>query len=393
MNGSFVPSRLDKIITMARTIDNPRGRPGLAKKAVEASAARLAARAAASASTAEGAGGEEADSVRRTSPRRDKRHKSIPSSTLSRKRAETPSQLVAESQSLLSPPEQPNSQRVATAMVTTTASATRGGTLLAVVEENVESQLTRGTDFPSDRSESSDDNGVAAAADGMTAEALVNFFKNSDNHELEVDRNEMEAGLDDLNDYSSDQFSLNERRHYFMERAAISSQNRAAVEFVYMVEAETSTRDSGTRGLPDVKKLLHSKYIELIRQIPTNHFSEFGLREAMIDKYYGAKKGGASGFYKKVLDVKNKVQAVTRLVSGVGTPGRGLNDVKEQFILDDYKSVMGPVSHLSVQFYFVLKLLLTAIRTSSTLMLMSRTSVRISLLDGGYFLQQKPTKP
>jgi len=35
------------------------------------------------------------------------------------------------------------------------------------------------------------------------------------------------------------------------------------------------TRDSGTRGLTDVKKLLHSKYIELIRQIPTNHFSEF----------------------------------------------------------------------------------------------------------------------
>jgi hypothetical protein len=86
-----------------------------------------------------------------------------------------------------------------------------------------------------------------------------------------------------------------------MDRAAISSHNRAAVEFVYMVEAETLTRDSGTRGLNDVKKLLHMKYIELIRQIPTNHFSEFGLREGMIDKYYGAKKGGASGFYTKVL--------------------------------------------------------------------------------------------
>ena len=98
---------------MARTIDKPRGCPGLAKKAVEASAARLAARAAASASTAEGAGGEEADdSVRRTSPRRDKQQKSIPSSMSSRKRAETPSQLVAESQSLLSPPEQPNLQQV-----------------------------------------------------------------------------------------------------------------------------------------------------------------------------------------------------------------------------------------------------------------------------------------
>jgi hypothetical protein len=92
------------------------------------------------------------------------------------------------------------------------------------------------------------------------------------------------------------------------------------------------------------------KYVELIRQIPTNHFSEFGLREGMIDKYYGAKKGGASGFYTKVLDVKKKVQAVTRLIDGIGTPlskipsGRGINDVKDQFILNDYKAVMGAVS-------------------------------------------------
>jgi len=163
----------------------------------------------------------------------------------------------------------------------------------------------------------------------------------------------MGEGLEDLNDYSSDQFSLNERCHHFMDRAQISSQNRSAVEFMYMIEAETLTRDSGTCGLNDVKKLLHSKYIELIRQIPTIHFSEFGLREGMIDKYYGAKKGGASGFYTKVLDVKKKVQAVTRLVDGIGTllskipSGRGLVDVKNQFILADYNAVMGAVSCLS----------------------------------------------
>jgi hypothetical protein len=102
-----------------------------------------------------------------------------------------------------------------------------------------------------------------------------------------------------------------------------------------------------------------SKYIELIRQIPTNHFSEFGLREGMIDKYYGAKKGGASGFYTKVLDVKKKVQAVTRLIDGIGTPlskipsGRGLNDVKDQFILNDYKAVMGAVSIVSSSFLWL----------------------------------------
>ena len=342
------------IIIMARTIDKtPKQRPGLAKKAAEASAARLAARVADSEAEVV------ATPLTRTSPRRDKRAKnphtqpSVASKTTTR--ANTPSQLVAESQSLLSPVQEDDEEP-----------STTLGKLLSVRKENVESQLTRDTDFPGDGSEPSgneddddddEDGGVAAMADRMGEDALLNFFENNVQEEERDALNEIGAGLDDLNDYSSDQFSLNERRHYFMDRVAISTQNRAAVEFVYMVEAETLTRDSGTRGLTDVKKLLHSKYIELIRQIPTNHFSEFGLREAMIDKYYGAKKGGAGGLYTKVLDVKTKVRAVTRVLDGIGTPlskipsGRGMNDVKEKFILDDYKSVMGAVSLVSVKFH------------------------------------------
>ncbi len=57
----------------------------------------------------------------------------------------------------------------------------------------------------------------------------------------------------------------------------------------------------------------------------------------MTERYYGAKKGGASGFYTKVLDTKAKAQAVTRAIDGIGTPlskipsGRGLTDVRQQF--------------------------------------------------------------
>ena len=336
---------------MPRTAtDTNKQRAGLGKRAAEASAARPAARAAVSDEVV--AAAHDATPNRtpnRTSPRRDKTTKSatqlsVPSSRGKKKKADTPSQLVAESQSLLSPPD---------------ASSTQGAPLLSVIHENVESQITHGTNFPSDKSESSDDgNGVDGIANNMSDEALLNFFDNNENEE-EVDREEMAEGLEDLNDYSSDKFSVNERRHYFMDRAAISSQNRAAVEFVYMVEAETLTRDSGTHGLNDVKKLLHRKYIELIRQIPTNHFSEFRLREGMIDKYYGAKKGGASGFYTKVLDVKKKVQAVTRQIDGIGTPlskipsGCGLNDVRNQFILTDYKAVMGAVSIVSSSFLWL----------------------------------------
>ena len=314
--------------------DRSKQRPGLAKRAVEASAARLAARRAAVSDEA-GDAAEHVTTPIRTSPRRTKSvtQPSVASSRRGKKKTDdTPSQLLAESQSLLSPAD---------------ASSSQGAPpLLSVIHENVESQITHGTDFPSDNSESSDENGGVpdGIANNMSDEALANFFENNENEE-EVDREELAEGLEDL--------SVKERRHYFMDRAAISTQNRAAVEFVYMVEAETLTRDSGTRGLNDVKTLLHRKYIELIRQIPTDHFGEFGLREGMIEKYYGAKKGGASGFYTKVLDVKKKVQAVTRLIDGIGTPlskipsGRGLNDVKDQFILNDYKAVMGAVSTVS----------------------------------------------
>ncbi len=40
-------------------------------------------------------------------------------------------------------------------------------------------------------------------------------------------------GVDDLNDYSSDQFSINKCVSYFMDRAAIMTNTRAAVECLH----------------------------------------------------------------------------------------------------------------------------------------------------------------
>ena len=354
--------------TMRSSKNPPPPREGMAAKFVEGSVERRAAFEAQAA-------------LQRTSPRRQKRQKSPVSTSLGaastrNNRNGTPSQAVTESQSLLSPDSQEST----------------GISLSSANNVNVESQITVDTGFPSDKSDSdenysvssgdratatatvvnngavvdvravvndgADHNAGAVLNDSTVANAMGGELVGANNNEDDVDFDllaaELENGDGELNEYSSDQFSLNERRHYFMDRAPISSQNRAAVEFVYMVEAETLTRDSGTRGLGDVKKLLHSKYIELIRQIPSNQFGEFGLRESMTERYYGAKKGGASGFYTKVLDTKKKVQAVTRKLSGIGTPlshipsGRGLTDVKQQFILQDYKAVMGPVSLLSM---------------------------------------------
>ena len=53
----------------------------------------------------------------------------------------------------------------------------------------------------------------------------------------------------------------------------------------------------------------------------------------------------------KVKEVKTKVQATSRQMTGSGSPlskipsGKGILDVKRQFILDRYKDEMGPVSN------------------------------------------------
>lgn len=70
----------------------------------------------------------------------------------------------------------------------------------------------------------------------------------------------------------------------------------------------------------------------------------------MTDRYFSAKRRGASGFFTKVKDMKSKMQAVTQAINGIGTPllkipsGCGLSGVRQQFILKDYKVVMGAVN-------------------------------------------------
>ena len=371
----------------------PRNQPGLARKAMERGAARLAACADANERVADVVYDCPTPSGCRTSPCCASPKSNWAGATGASLLTDNSSQLIAESQSLLSPGNSPTPAKRGNKGNSKMRGAGSAATLAPPAESVIhvetggvptESQLTMGSNFQglssgaldndfagsqdgsdSDSSSSkSSSSGDAADPDDaaehgdVDAEEFEKFINNNDNENDDVDVGAMNEGLDDLNDYSSDRFSINERVSYFMDRAPITTTNRAAVEFVYMIEAETLTRGSGTRGLDDVKKLLHSKYISLIRQIPSGHFAEFGLREKMIEKYYGAKTGGPSGLYTKVLDVKKKVQAVTCLIDGIGTPlskipsGRRLNNVRRQFILNDYKAMMGEVSQYFSGYHF-----------------------------------------
>lgn len=285
-------SLVDIIISMARFhTTTKKGRPGLARKAAEASAARLAACQAVS-DGVDGVAGVVDVCPTPPSPQRN----STPSG-----RRTSPRHLPTD----YSPPAK------------SSPSSGSPDDDVVVCRGRSESDGGSGKSCSSGDAVNTDNAADDSAENGdVDAEAFDKFFHNNNDNENDV-IDGVANELDDLNDYSSDQFGINERVSYFMDRAAITANNRAAVEYVYMIEAETLTRGSGTRGLDDVKKLLHSKYISLIRQIPSGQFGEFGLHEKMIEKYYGAKTGGPSVLYTKVLDVKKKVQAVTRVIDGI----------------------------------------------------------------------------
>ena len=104
------------------------------------------------------------------------------------------------------------------------------------------------------------------AADA-TDDDVENFFDNIQDNEGDL-HDEMGHGLRDLNDYSADQFSLDKRHSFYMERQLILSNNRTAVEFIYMLEAESWVHSSGTLNTPDLKNAVHSKYFELFVAFP-----------------------------------------------------------------------------------------------------------------------------
>jgi hypothetical protein len=322
-----------------------------------------------------------------TSPRRGKRQK-------------TPvaSQLIAESQSLLSPNSKDESA---------------GNSLVAAVEVHVDSQLTLGTDFPS--ASSAPAVNICAWSQflprpcGPTlpqpincSKAICNYvihhmcmidWEMSQNHEgplqtvcpvhheyfneiggggnldhrpchlfllLEVMASWMTAfhflGMvsilnsdeelarkynddDDagITEFTSDQFEVNTSCSYYMDRVPITSDNRQAVEFVYMIEACTIVRSQNTLRNPELASKLLDKYKQLIFAIPANRFGEAGLKEAMCKGYYRAKKGSAAGLMDKVRKLRCLVQDVCKRLQLSKLPsGCGIFDVRDRYVMDKY---------------------------------------------------------
>ena len=250
----------------------------------------------------------------------------------------------------------------------------------------VESQLTSSTgldDFSID-----DEDEVQNEADEGN-----NVFNVNDNDDFEDDS-------DGMHGFSSgNEFTVTERCSFYMDRALITSNNRQAVEFVYMIEAETLCRGENTMKLPELKEKIFNRYKALIRAIPATRFGEAGLREQMCIRISNSKTkdGSAGGHYKRTLDAKSVVQDVIRSIPNLSKlpSGRDIIDVRNSYILKKYKQEMGPVSFYLDAYFIETKILCyryTWDRNSAQSTCVTRTLNMTCQMAGGCVTSRDPIK-
>ena len=216
----------------------------------------------------------------------------------------------------------------------------------------IESQITLpsalGASFSDDNDDDNDDDVVHS--NGPIFDNHRDDFDDEDNGVVDVHNDEGGDNINGMHGFSAgDEFEINERCSYYMDRATITSSNRQSVEFCYMIEADTLCRGENTMKQSELKNAVFERYRALIRAIPAARFGEFGLQEKMIVKIFNAKaqNGSAPGHFNKTVDVKAKVQAIVRQIPTLPKlpSGRDILDVRDDFIFQEYKKEMGEVSN------------------------------------------------
>ena len=145
-----------------------------------------------------------------------------------------------------------------------------------------------------------------------------------------------------ISEFTTEQFEVNERCSYFMNRVPISNDNRAAVEAVYMIEAITIVRSGNTLRKPEQATKIMATYKGLIANIPDNRFGNCKLKDDMLTGYFRAKTGSASGLQGKIESVKSIVSRIVRELKLSKLPsGCGIHDVKDRWIRDRFVEVTG----------------------------------------------------
>ncbi len=237
---------------------------------------------------------------------------------------------------------------------------------------NVQSQLTAATGLGDDfiSSEEEDVESVAraitesvarasAGGGGVDDEEDINFDDEEDiNFDDSVRNDDDDSAHDGMNAFSSGaEFTLNERCSYYLDRVPITLINRHAVKVVFMVEAETLCRSENTMKLPEFQLKLFNRYKALISAIPASRFGDLSLKGLMAKGIKNSKgkdgAGSPSSHHTRTKEAKSKVQAIMRQIPTIAKlpSGRDIIDVRNAFILKEYKAEKGEVCRLNLFLY------------------------------------------
>ncbi len=234
----------------------------------------------------------------------------------------------------------------------------------------VQSQLTASTGLDDEvPSDNSDDDDVDADDEENNGNNLADWFATTrsnnaggggDEYEDDLGAGESSSRRNEMHGFSSgNEFELNERCRYYMDGASITPQNRQAVEFVYMIEALTLVRGENTMRRSEMWDKVINRYKLLIRAIPDKRFSQFDLQNAMIARMHNSKvaNGSAKGLYDKAEKVKACVQLIIQQIPTLPKlpSGRDIFDVRNDFILREYKKEMGKVCLNHCSLFYVMQ--------------------------------------
>jgi hypothetical protein len=219
-----------------------------------------------------------------------------------------------------------------------------------------ESQLTTSTGLETVGSRDDENSNGDVSDDEENGVSLCKFFDSNEGDTVEENGEYVDQDFSSQNGMhgfsAGNEFDVNERCRYYMNGQAISPQTRQAVEFVYMIESLTLVTGEDTTDRATLHMKVFDRYKQLVRNIPATRFSQFDLQHQMSIKMYNSKaeNGSAPSFYRAARKVKESVQAIIRKIPTLPKlpSGRDIFDIRDDFILREYKATMGKVSLLGM---------------------------------------------
>lgn len=164
---------------------------------------------------------------------------------------------------------------------------------------------------------------------------------------------EVEANSGAL-DWAADEFSFIDKVMHFLRGERIRQANRAVVEIALLIECGTFITDQQLVSNPDKYRQMKERYLQLIQEIPDEHFESQLVRNLMSTRLYKAQKDFTGDrLFAKFQDFRSECRTLTSMLPSdlASLPsGNQLHDLYKAFVLSRYKDMNVSVSFLISSF-------------------------------------------